>query len=118
MRLKTLTQIVVIIFARTYKGVDLVNVSDIRYLKADQKYVSVRYIDGEVTVDQTLRELEEVFLDLFSRVHRNTLVTTNHIMGLEKDARGQIGVRMSDVEELIDVRRRDLPASRKVIRRL
>ena len=25
--------------ARTYKGVELVNISDIRYLKADQKYV-------------------------------------------------------------------------------
>jgi two-component system response regulator AlgR len=104
--------------ARTYKGVELVNISDIRYLKADQKYVSVRYTGGEVIVDETLRELEEEFPDLFSRVHRNALVTTNHIMGLEKDAKGQIGVRMSDVEELIDVSRRHLPAIRKVIRRL
>ena len=104
--------------ARTYKGVELVNISDIRYLKADQKYFSVRYTGGEVIVDETLRELEEEFPDLFSRVHRNALVTTNHIMGLEKDAKGQIGVRMSDVEELIDVSRRHLPAIRKVIRRL
>jgi two-component system response regulator AlgR len=104
--------------ARTYKGVELVNISDIRYLKADQKYVSVRYTGGEVIVDETLRELEEEFPDLFSRVHRNALVTTNHIMGLEKDAKGQIGVRMSDVAELIDVSRRHLPAIRKVIRRL
>ena len=74
--------------ARTYKGVELVNISDIRYLKADQKYVSVRYTGGEVIVDETLRELEEEFPDLFSRVHRNALVTTNHIMGLEKDATG------------------------------
>lgn len=97
---------------------ELVNISDIRYLKADQKYFSVRYTGGEVIVDETLRELEEEFPDLFSRVHRNALVTTNHIMGLEKDAKGQIGVRMSDVEELIDVSRRHLPAIRKVIRRL
>ena len=39
-------------------------------------------------------------------------------MGLEKDAKVQIGVRMSDVEELIDVSRRHLTAIRKVIRRL
>ena len=97
---------------------ELVNISDIRYLKADQKYVSVRYTGGKVIVDETLRELEEEFPDLFSRVHRNTLVTTNHIMRLEKDAKGQIGVRMSDVEELTDVSRRHPPAIRKVIRRL
>lgn len=104
--------------ARTYKGIELVNIGDIRYLKADQKYVSVRYIGGEVIVDETLRELEEEFPDLFSRVHRNALVTTDHIVGLEKDSKGQIGVRMSDIDELVDVSRRHLPAIRKVIRRL
>lgn len=43
--------------AKTYKGVELVNISDIRYLKADQKYVSVRHVDGEVISEETLREL-------------------------------------------------------------
>ena len=104
--------------ARTYKGVELVNISDIRYLKADQKYVSVRHVKGEVIIDETLRELEEEFPDLFSRVHRNALVSTNHIIGLEKDVQGQLGVRMHDVDELVDVSRRHLPTIRKVIRRL
>ena len=104
--------------ARTYKGVELVNVSDIRFLKADQKYVSVGHVEGEVIFDETLRELEDEFPDLFSRVHRNALVSTNHILGLEKDVQGQIGVRMSGIEELVDVSRRHLPAIPKVIRRL
>ena len=42
-------------------------------LKADQ-YVSVRHVGGEVIIDETLRELEEEFPDLFTRVHRNALV--------------------------------------------
>ena len=104
--------------ARTYKGVELVNVSDIRFLKADQKYVSVGHVEGEVIVDEKLRELEDEFPDLFSRVHRNALVSTNHTLGLEKDVQGQIGVRMSGIEELVDVSRCHLPAIRKVIRRL
>ena len=104
--------------ARTYKGVELVNISDIRYLKADQKYVSVRHVDGEVIIDETLRELEDEFPDLFSRVHRNALVSTNHVQGLEKDSKGQFGVRMGNIEELVDVSRRHLPAIRKVLRRL
>ena len=104
--------------ARTHKGVELVNIKDIRYLKADQKYVSVRHVGGEVIIDETLHELEEEFPDLFTRVHRNALVFTDHIMSLEKDARGQIGVRMANVSELVDVSRRHLPVIRKVIRRL
>ena len=104
--------------ARTHKGVELVNIRDIRYLKADQKYVSVRHVGGEVIIDETLQELEEEFPDLFTRVHRNALVYTDHIVSLEKDASGQIGVRMSQVDKLVDVSRRHLPTIRKVIRRL
>lgn len=54
--------------ARTYKGVELVNISDIRYLKADQKYVSVLHVKGEVIIDKPQRELENEFPDPFSRV--------------------------------------------------
>jgi two-component system response regulator AlgR len=43
------------ICARTYKGVELVNVSDIRYLRADQKYVTVRHAGGEAIIYETLR---------------------------------------------------------------
>ena len=93
-------------------------ISDIRYLKADQKYVSVRHVKGELIIDKTLRELEDEFPALFSRVHRNVLVSTTHIIGLEKDVQGQVGVRTHDVDELVDVSRRHLLAIRKVIRRL
>ena len=104
--------------AETYKGVELVNMSDIRCLRADQKYVSVRHVESEVIIDETLRELEDEFLDLFSRVHRNPLISTNHVQGLKKDSKGQFGVRMGNIEGLVDVSRRHLPAIRKVLRRL
>ena len=70
--------------ARTYKGVELVNISDIRYLNVDQKYVSVLHVEGEVIIDEPLRELENEFPDLFSMVCRNALVSTNPIIGFEK----------------------------------
>ena len=62
----------------------LINVKDIRYLQADQKYITVRDEHQEVIVDETLRELEEEFADIFIRVHRNALVARKHIVGLEK----------------------------------
>ena len=104
--------------ARTYKGMRLINVKDIRYLQADQKYVTVRDEQKEVIVDETLRELEEEFSDLFIRVHRNALVARKHIVGLEKGVTGQIVMRLDGVTETVDISRRHLPAVRKILKNI
>lgn len=106
------------ISARTYKGVELIAVNDVRYFLADQKYVTVRYSKGEVIVDETLRELEDEFADMLVRVHRNALVAKSFIEGLNKDKQGQVAVKLRDVDETIDVSRRHLPAVRKIIKNL
>ena len=86
-------------------------ISDIRYLKADQKYFLMRHVKGEVIIDETLSELDDEFPDLFSRVN-----APYHWPW--KGIQCQIGVRMYDVDERVDMSRRHLPAIRKVIRRL
>ena len=78
----------------------------------------MRHVGGEVTIEETLRELVNELPGLFSRAHRDALVSTNHIIRLQKDVQVQKGLRMHDMDELIDVSRRHLPAIRKVIRRL
>ncbi len=106
------------ISARTYKGVELIAVNDVRYFLADQKYVTVRYSKGEVIVDETLRELEDEFADMLVRVHRNALVAKSFIEGLRKDKQGQVAVKLRDVDETIDISRRHLPAVRKIVKKL
>ena len=106
------------ISARTHKGIELIAIDDVCYFQADQKYVTVRFMDGEVIVDETLRELEEEFEDLFIRVHRNALVAKHHIEALVKDADGQVGVRLRGLEEIISISRRHLPGVRKLVKRL
>ena len=106
------------ISARTHKGIELIAVDDIRYFQADQKYVTVRYSEGEIIVDETLRELETEFEDLFVRVHRNALVARHHIEGLAKESAGQVGVRLRGLEESIPISRRHLPAVRKLVKKL
>ena len=106
------------ISARTHKGIELIAIDDVRYFQADQKYVTVRYSEGEIIVDETLRELETEFADLFVRVHRNALVARHHIEGLAKEGAGQVTVRLRGLEETIPISRRHLPSVRKVIKRL
>jgi two-component system response regulator AlgR len=66
----------------------LVPVEDILYLKAELKYVTVRTAQKEYLLEESLTRLEEEFPGMFTRLHRNTLVTTSAVAGFEKVADG------------------------------
>ena len=66
----------------------LVPVEDIVYLKAELKYVTVRTVLKEYLLEESLTRLEEEFAGMFTRLHRNTLVTTSAVVGFEKVADG------------------------------
>ena len=104
--------------ARTHNGIELIPVDSVRYFQADQKYVTVRHVKGELIIDETLRELEEEFGDLFVRIHRGALVAKRHIEGLTKNREGQFKVRMGDIDEMLEVSRRHLSSVRKLVKSL
>ncbi len=106
------------ISARTRRGIELIPVEDVRYFQADQKYVTVRHREGEVIIDETLKELEEEFGDRFVRVHRNALVAPRYIIGLNRLPDGQYQIRLKDIEETVDISRRHVAAVRKVVKNL
>ena len=64
----------------------LVPLDDVVYLKAELKYVTVRTLAKEYLLEESLTKLEEEFVALFTRIHRNTLVATKAIIGFEKVA--------------------------------
>lgn len=104
------------ISARTRRGIELVPVHEICYFQADQKYVTVRHASGELIIDETLRELEQEFGDAFIRIHRNALVATRAIEGLERSEEGHHSVRLKGVEEMLEISRRHVSGVRKFVR--
>ncbi len=106
------------ISARTRRGLELIPVEDVLYLQADQKYVTVRHLEGETIVDETLKELEDEFGDLFVRVHRGALVAIRHIAGLEKSSDGQAQLVLRGTDERLDISRRHVAHVRKFVRGL
>lgn len=106
------------ISAKTHRGIELIPISNVRYFKADQKYVSVRHIEGEVLVDETLKEFEEELGEQFVRVHRNALVSIEHISGLEMVSAGHYQVCMKDIDEKVQVSRRHVSGLRKLFKSL
>ena len=106
------------ISARTRKGIELIPVHDVRYFQADQKYVTVRHSEGEIIVDETLRELEDEFGEQFVRVHRNALVASKFVIGLDRLANGHYQIRLNGIEDTVDISRRHVAAVRKFIKKL
>jgi len=71
-----------------------------------------------VLIDDTLRDLENEFGDKVVRIHRNALVMTDHLEGLERDPRGHYRVKMRGVEERLDVSRRHVSGLRRLVQSL
>jgi two-component system response regulator AlgR len=104
------------ISAKTHRGIELIPVDEVRYFMADQKYVTVRYPDGDVLIDDTLKELEEEFGQRFLRVHRNALVALAYIEGLEQH-QSQYQLRFKGIEDRVTISRRHVAAVKKLLQR-
>ncbi|MFT5134046.1 MAG: two-component system response regulator AlgR [Gammaproteobacteria bacterium] len=99
-------------------SIELIPVTEIRYLKADRKYVTVGWPGHETLIDDPLKSIESEFSGRFLRVHRNALVALVHIETLEKDNEGKFSIRLNGVDEKIDISRRHLHDVRKAIKNL
>lgn len=94
----------------------LVPVDEIFYLRADQKYVTARYRDGEALIEDSLVSLEDEFGTRFVRIHRNALVARSAMEGIEKGADGVARMRLRGCEERLEISRRHLPEVRRLLR--
>ncbi|MEX1031808.1 MAG: LytTR family DNA-binding domain-containing protein [Cellvibrionaceae bacterium] len=103
------------ISAKTRRGVELIPLDDVRFFIADHKYVTVYHTDGETLIDDTLKELEHEFTNLFVRIHRNALVAIASIEGMERNAQGQYRVRLKDIAEKPIVSRRHVSRLRELL---
>ena len=107
------------ICARVRGALQLVPVGEIVYFLADQKYVTVRYSEGSVLIEESLKALETEFAAAFTRIHRNALVAAAHIVGLERDDDGHVHVRLRGVTERLEVSRRHAAELRqRLVRRV
>ncbi len=96
-----------------------VALSDIVYLKAELKYITVRTAEKEHIYDGALSDLEQKYGHLFVRVHRNALVARRCVRAVEKhndpvEGEGWM-VRLDGVDERLSVSRRQLAAVREAL---
>jgi two-component system, LytTR family, response regulator AlgR len=98
--------------------------AELLYLKAEQKYVTLRTAQGQWLLDEPLADLAQRLGAGFLRVHRNALVARSAVRALERTAPGSPAepgaaddgwvVRLANGETLA-VSRRQLPAVREAL---
>lgn len=95
---------------------ELIAVRDIRYLHADQKYISVWHEGGEALIDESLRSLEKEFEDMFVRIHRNALVAKQRLIGLDKARDGGFVALVEGIDVPLEISRRHVAVVRKLLK--
>ena len=96
----------------------LVPVRDIVFLRAEQKYVTVRTAAREHLIEEPLVALEREFAERLVRIHRNCLVSRAAIRGFERnpgDEDAQWLVILEGVPDKLPVSRRQWPTVRELV---
>jgi len=97
----------------------LVPVREVLFLRAEQKYVTLRTRSREHLLEEPLIALEREFAGHFVRIHRNCLVARHAIRGFERGAEGDDDphwlVVLDGVTERLPVSRRQWPVLRELV---
>jgi two-component system, LytTR family, response regulator AlgR len=92
--------------ARHREGLRLIPIEEVQYFLADQKYTTVRHLNGEDLIEESLRLLEREFSATFARVHRNALVNVKYLERIERHGDGQYFVHLRGCLAPLEVSRR------------
>lgn len=96
----------------------LVPVAEVLYLRAEQKYVTVRTVAREYLLEESLAHLEAEFAPRFVRIHRNCLVAAAAVAGVVRAADPDEGgephwaLSLKGVAERLPVSRRQWPQAK------
>ncbi|CAK0742120.1 Positive alginate biosynthesis regulatory protein [Gammaproteobacteria bacterium] len=96
-------------FRVSYRGmVQWLALREIRYFRAEEKYVLARHLQGEALMDESLRQLETQLGHRVLRVHRNALAVRRWIEVLDRAPDGSHWLRFQGIQEPLEVSRRHL----------
>lgn len=62
----------------------LVPVSEVLYIKAEQKYLTLHLSNHHYLIEESLQAIEQEMPDRLVRIHRNTLIARSALLGVER----------------------------------
>ncbi len=106
------------ITAKISGNIKLIPVKDVVYFQAELKYVTVKYLNGETIIEDTLKDLQNEFSNTFVRIHRNAIVSKKFITGVHRDNQGHSYVVLGEDEKKLEISRRHLSDVKRLISQL
>ena len=105
------------ICCRHGKNMELIGISDISHLHAENKYTFIYHKNGRITVsDQSLCFFIGEFHQWLLQIHRHTLINKLHLKGLKVNHQQRGFACLQGVDKLLPVSRRNLPEVRRYLR--
>jgi two-component system response regulator AlgR len=104
--------------ARMRGNLRLIPLDDVYYLQAEEKYVVVHHARGEDLIEESLKALEDEFVERFVRIHRNCLVARQEIVELKRGADGHVQAVLRHGKQPLEVSRRCVSALRETVKHL
>lgn len=99
-----------------YRGnLRLLPIVDVIVFRAEEKYVEAVTETETLLIDDSLRQIEDEFGDLFVRVHRQSLVARSRIVGLKRSPDGETYVQLRGLNLTPEVSRRNLAQLRQLL---
>jgi two-component system response regulator AlgR len=92
-----------------------VTLNDLFYFQAEDKYVRMVFAQGEALIEQSLKQLEEQFPQELTRIHRNTLVSTDKIKALHQSSDGRHFLELQNLPTRLEISRRELTKLRQLL---
>lgn len=96
----------------------LLPVAEVRFIRAEQRYLTVVGRGEQLLIEESLRDLEDEFGDRFLRIHRNTLVAPAAVAAFAREGPALAVVVMRDGGERLSVSRRLMPEVRRRLQHL
>jgi two-component system response regulator AlgR len=97
-------------------GVECVDLDDVVYFQAEQKYVVIRHQGGRLLLEESLKNLENSYGERFIRIHRNALVARHRLYGIVKGSDGRSLARLQGCDDLLEISRRHLAEVRTFLK--
>lgn len=99
----------------SHRGIEVVPVSSVSHIVADQKYVTLYHPGGESLMENSLRAIEEEYPQVFVRIHRNTLVNVGYVVGIKRNNTGEAFLRLKNCSQEPRISRRHLKDVKKLL---
>ncbi len=101
------------ISAKSHKGIELIPIDDITLFQAGDKYVTACHSHGEALIEESLKSLQERLGESFLRIHRNALVATKAIQGMNRGSQGVYTLQVQGQQNPVAISRRHLSSVRR-----